>query len=80
LKQKGEKFRVRLDVKLEHIVEGKAQKSLSDPCESVVREVMNIFPQVIKDRYMAHELKKLAVFVLEGKPAAIVGERIFLND
>ncbi len=80
LKQKGEKFRVRLDVKLEHIVEEKAQKSLSDPCESVVREVMNIFPQVIKDRYMAHELKKLAVFVLEGKPAAIVGERIFLNN
>ncbi len=74
LKQRGEEFRVRLDVRLEHIVKERGATSLSPPCEMVVNEVAKIFPRVIKDRHMAQELEQLAAFISEGKLVDMVAE------
>ncbi|MDM8525671.1 aromatic amino acid ammonia-lyase [Desulfococcaceae bacterium HSG8] len=77
LREKGEGFRVRLDVRLEHILKERHQTWLSRPCEKVVEEVMKIFPLVKKDRCMAGELKKLAHAVIQGKFAEAAGQDIF---
>lgn len=72
---KGEKFRVSLDVKLEHVLDDSKQQFLSEPCEEVLGEVMKIFPTVKEDRYMAEELKKLAEFVLSGRLVDILADK-----
>ncbi|MCP4350032.1 MAG: aromatic amino acid lyase [Desulfobacterales bacterium] len=73
--KKGEKFRISLDVKLEHVLDDKNKQFLSKPCEEIVDEIMKIFPTVKEDRYMAEELKELSDFVLSGKLVEIADKQ-----
>ena len=67
---RDEKFDVEIGVRLRHPVT-KKERALSKPCAQVINRVLEIFPKVEEDRYMAEQLKTLADFVLEGKPAEI---------
>lgn len=67
MSRKEDKFRVRLGVRLEHILGDEKAQFLSKPCEAVVNDVMKIFPLVKNDRYMADQLKQLAASLLDGK-------------
>jgi histidine ammonia-lyase len=62
----GGNFRIKLDVKLEYFI-NETQRSLSPACEIVVNEVGKIFPTLKEDRFMADEINKLAMFILDGK-------------